>query len=406
MKKRVVITGTSVISPLGEDLQTILSALRAKKNAVIHMDEWAQNPKLKSHLCAPAQFTMPNYPRKTLRSMGRVALLGVTAADRAVQEAGLSENPILSNGQTGVAFGVSSGSHKAVGELLSVTMDGPNLMNATTYVRYMPQTVAVNISLFFSTKGRLITTDVACASSNLAIGSAYEFIAAGKQTVMLAGGGDELSLYSSAVFDTLFATSLKNDTPKLTPAPFDKDRDGLVTGEAAGIFVLEEYEFAKARGANIWGEVVGFGQTTDGYHITQPSREMMSEAMRMSIADAEIHKEQIGYINAHGTATKAGDIEESFATNAVFGKNIPISTQKSYVGHTLAGCGVLESYFSLHMMRENWFAPNLNLNNIDPNVAELQYITGNGLNLETEYVMCNNFAFGGVNTSLIIKRFN
>ena len=174
MKKRVVITGTGIISPIGEDWPTVYAALKAKQNAVKVMDEWVANPKIRSKLAAPAIFTEPAFPRKTMRGMGRVALLAVTAAHRAVSQAGLLNDPVLSGGRSGVACGVSSGSYKAIKELISIMQpDGSNLLDATTYVRYMPQSAAVNISLFFSLKGRLVTTDVACAAGSLAIGSAY-----------------------------------------------------------------------------------------------------------------------------------------------------------------------------------------------------------------------------------------
>lgn len=407
MKKRVVVTGTGIISPIGEDWATVYAALKAKQNAVRVMDEWVANPKIRSKLAAPAIFTDPGFPRKTTRGMGRVALLAVTAAHRAVSQAGLLGNPVLSGGDSGVACGVSSGSYKAIKELISLTQpDAPNLLDATTYVRYMPQSAAVNISLFFSLKGRLVTTDVACAAGSLAIGSAYELIAAGKQTVMLAAGSDELSPFNTAIFDTLFATSLKNDTPKATPAPFDKNRDGLVIGEGAGCLVLEEYEHAKARGVEILAELVGFSQNCDGRHITQPNRIMMEAVMRSAVEDAGIRPEQIGYVDAHGTATDVGDVEETNAVYSLFKRPVPISSQKSYTGHTLGACGVLESFFAINMMKEKWFAPNLNLTEVDDRLPDLQYITGDGLHLDTEYVMSNNFAFGGVNTSLIFKRYD
>ena len=222
---------------------------------------------------------------------------------------------------------------------------------------------------------------------------------------MLAAGSDELSPFNTAIFDTLFATSLKNDTPKATPAPFDKHRDGLVIGEGAGCFVLEEYEHAKARGATILAELVGFAQNCDGRHITQPNRIMMEAVMRSALEDAGIKPEQIGYVDAHGTATDVGDVEETNAVYSLFKRPVPISSQKSYTGHTLGACGVLEAFFAINMMKEKWFAPNLNLTEVDDRLPNLHYITGDGLHLDTEYVMSNNFAFGGVNTSLIFKRY-
>jgi 3-oxoacyl-[acyl-carrier-protein] synthase II len=278
-------------------------------------------------------------------------------------------------------------------------------MNATTYVRAMPQTCAANLGVFYGLTGRLITTNVACASGSMAIGNAYEAIQNGLQDIMLAGGAEELSPADVAIFDTLFAASTKNDTPELTPRAYDKNRDGLVIGEGAGTLILEEYEHAVKRGAAIHAEIVGFGTNTDGTHITQPNRVTMGRAMKLALADADLSPGSIGYVNTHGTATGAGDIAESWATHDVLGCSVPASTLKSYIGHTLGACGAIEAWVSINMMNEGWFLPNLNLMEVDPECAPLDYITGNGRELKTDYVMSNNLAFGGVNTSLIFRRF-
>ncbi|HET7675366.1 MAG TPA: beta-ketoacyl synthase N-terminal-like domain-containing protein, partial [Gammaproteobacteria bacterium] len=223
--------------------------------------------------------------------------------------------------------------------------------------------------------------------------------------VMIAGGAEELSMGPSAVFDTLFATSTRNDAPETTPRPFDRDRDGLVVGEGAATLVLEELEHARARGAPIYAEVVGFGTNADGAHVTQPQAETMAAVMQLALDDAGLEPGAIGYVSAHGTATDRGDVAESIATREVFGGAMPISSLKSYFGHTLGACGSLEAWLSIEMMRNNWFAPTINLDNIDPACAELDYITGTGRELDIEYLMSNNFAFGGINTSLIFKRW-
>ena len=268
----------------------------------------------------------------------------------------------------------------------------------------MPQTTAVNISLYLKTKGRLIPSSTACTSGSMSIGYAYETIKNGYQTVMIAGGAEEIHPTQVGIFDTLYATSSKNSTPELTPSPFDKDRDGLVIGEGAGTLILEDYEHAKARGAKIYAEVAGFATNTDGTHITNPNKDMMAEVMRQSLANAGVKKEDIGYINAHGTGTVNGDIAESLATENVLGSNIPISSIKSYTGHTLGACGAIEAILTIEMMNKNWFAPTLNLKNIDENCGNLDYIRDCGREIECEYIMTNNFAFGGINTSLILKR--
>jgi len=196
---------------------------------------------------------------------------------------------------------------------------------------------------------------------------------------------------------------LKNDAPAETPAAFDANRDGLVIGEGSGTLILEEYEHAKKRGAEILAEVVGFGTTTDGCHITQPSPKTMAIALKNALADAQISSEEIGYVDAHGTATAHGDVAESAATFEVFGNSVPVSSQKSYIGHTLGACGGIEAIASILMQREGWFAPNLNLKNVDPVCAPLDYIHSEGRERHAKYVMSNNFAFGGINTSLIFR---
>jgi len=221
---------------------------------------------------------------------------------------------------------------------------------------------------------------------------------------MLAGGAEEISAPGAAVFDTLFATSCRNDTPELTPRPFDRDRDGLVVGEGAATLVLEEYEQARARGARIYAEIVGFSSNSDGAHITQPESATMAVVMQKTLADAGLPASAIGYVSAHGTATDRGDVTESHATEAVLGNAMPISSMKSYLGHSLGACGAIEAWWAIEMMRRKWFAPTINLVTPDPACGALDYVLGEGRAIDTEYVMSNNFAFGGINTSLIFKR--
>ncbi len=278
-------------------------------------------------------------------------------------------------------------------------------INATTYVRMMSHTAPVNIGVYLGLTGRIITTSSACTSGSQGIGYAYEAIKFGQQDVMLAGGGEELCPSQVAIFDTLFATSLQNQTPELTPRPFDRDRDGLVIGEGAGVLVLEEYQHAKSRGAKIYAEIVGFASNSDGKHITQPNADTMQQVMVHALEDAGLKPQDIGYINAHGTATEHGDIAESTATANVFG-TVPISSLKSYMGHTLGACGALEAIFSIQMMREKWFSPTRNLENVDPRCGDLDYIQGGIRELDTDCIMSNNFAFGGINTSLIFKKLH
>ena len=279
-------------------------------------------------------------------------------------------------------------------------------INANTYIKMMSHTAPVNMGVFFGTTGRIITTSSACTSGSQGLGYAFETIQSGKQLAMLAGGAEELDATQAAVFDTLFATSTKNATPELTPRPFDVHRDGLVLGEGACTFVLEELEHAKARGARIVAEIIGFASNSDGTHVTHPNPATMAQAMRMALDDAALAPDAIGYVNAHGTATDQGDVAESNATHAVFGGAVPVSTLKGYMGHTLGACGALEAWMTLEMMREGWFAKNANLSDPDPRCGAVDFIMGEARQLQTDVVMSNNFAFGGINTSLIFKRWN
>ena len=405
--RRVVVTGGSCISSLGFDAETAIESLKGLKNRVVRMDAWDIYKQMNTRLAAPILAPLPPYPRKKIRGAGRVAVMGLASADKAIEVAGLTnETALMKSGRMGVAFGSSMGSIDPLLEFFSMlkTYDCSKI-TATTYIRAMPQTCAVNISVVLGLTGRLVTTNTACTSGSLAIGQAYELIKYGKQDVMIAGGADELDPTESAVFDTLFATSTKNDHPELSPAAYDKDRDGLVIGEGAGALVLEEYEHAKARGAKIYAELVGFGSNTDGEHITQPKKETMQHALELAIEDSGISADAIGYVNGHGTATHHGDIAESWATyNALKQRAVPLSSLKSYVGHTLGACGGIEAWLAINMMNRGWFSPNLNLRNVDPECAPLDYITGSGREMDVEYIMSNNFAFGGINTSLIFKR--
>jgi 3-oxoacyl-[acyl-carrier-protein] synthase II len=397
------------ISALGQDWPQIKASLLAKHNCVIRMDEWDRYPDLNTRLAAPVRdFTVPShYSRKKIRSMGRVSLMATRASELALEDAGLLNDPLLSSGQVGVAYGSSTGSTDPImgfGDMLKTgEMSG---LTATSYIKMMAHTTAVNIGVFFGLQGRIHTTSSACTSASQGIGYAYEAIKYGMQTVMLAGGGEELCPTEAVVFDTLFATSTKNDTPEQTPRPFDSQRDGLVIGEGACTLILEELEHAQARGAKIFAELVGFGTNSDGQHVTQPNAHTMEVAIRLALKDAKLSPQDIGFISAHGTATDRGDIAETTATYAVFGANTPISSLKSYTGHTLGACGSLEAWTSIQMMNEGWFAPTLNLDEVDPECGELDYIKDDIRQLDTQYIMSNNFAFGGINTSLIFKRWN
>jgi 3-oxoacyl-[acyl-carrier-protein] synthase II len=405
--RRVVVTGIGGVTALGEDWPTIRAALRDGRTAVRYMDEWSRFPGINTRLACPiTNFTgADGYPRKKVRTMGAVSRMATYATERALTAAGLIDDPVLRSGRTGIAYGSSFGSpqpYVAFAELM--TTGTSRKLNATSYIQMMSHTAAVNVGLFFGVTGRTIPTSSACTSGSQAIGYAYETICWGKADVMLAGGADELDNTQAAVFDTLYATSVRNDAPHRTPRPYDKDRDGLVIGEGATTLVLEEYQHALARGAPIRAEIVGFGTNTDGSHATQPQAETMAIALRLALDDAGLPSEAIGYVNGHGTATEWGDIAETVATAAVLGARVPIHSLKSYFGHTLGACGAMEAWLGIEMMREGWLAPTANLATIDVRCAELDYVMGQPRRLEFEYFMSNNFAFGGINTSLVFRR--
>ncbi|EJG0101908.1 beta-ketoacyl-ACP synthase [Vibrio parahaemolyticus] len=406
MNRRVVVTGMSGVTAFGNDWQSVEPKLRDCQNATQYMPSYEQYDGLNTKLAAPIlDFDLPkHYKRKQVRGMGRVSKLATVATENALSQAGLIGNDVLTNGQTGIAYGSSTGSTDAIGAFgVMLNEKTTKAITATTYVQMMPHTTAVNVGLFFGLKGRVIPTSSACTSGSQAIGYAYEAIKHGYQTVMVAGGAEELCPTESAVFDTLFATSLKNEDPKSTPRPYDSDRDGLVIGEGAGTLVLEEYEHAVARGAKIYAEIIGFASNCDAAHVTQPQMETMQICMEMAMQNAGITAEKIDYVSAHGTATDRGDIAESNATANALGK-VPISSLKSYFGHTLGACGAIEAWLGLEMMHTGWFNPTLNLENLDEQCGDLDYIAGQGRELDVKYLMSNNFAFGGINTSIIFKK--
>ncbi|EPW4409701.1 beta-ketoacyl-ACP synthase [Vibrio parahaemolyticus] len=406
MNRRVVVTGMSGVTAFGNDWQSVEPKLRDCQNATQYMPSYEQYDGLNTKLAAPIlDFELPkHYKRKQVRGMGRVSKLATVATENALSQAGLIGNDVLTNGQTGIAYGSSTGSTDAIGAFgVMLNEKTTKAITATTYVQMMPHTTAVNVGLFFGLKGRVIPTSSACTSGSQAIGYAYEAIKHGYQTVMVAGGAEELCPTESAVFDTLFATSLKNEDPKSTPRPYDSDRDGLVIGEGAGTLVLEEYEHAVARGAKIYAEIIGFASNCDAAHVTQPQMETMQICMEMALQNAGIPAKKIDYVSAHGTATDRGDIAESNATANALGK-VPISSLKSYFGHTLGACGAIEAWLGLEMMHTGWFNPTLNLENLDEQCGDLDYIAGQGRELDVKYLMSNNFAFGGINTSIIFKK--
>ena len=405
--RRVVVTGMAAISPIGKDWKTISKNLKSSNTGIKFMEEWGCYNEMITRLGAPVNdFERPeHFSRKQIRSMGRVALMATAATEIALEDSQLLNNPIIKDGRMGVGYGSSTGSTEAVKDFGNMLLNKSSVhLNANTYLKMMSHTAAVNIGVFFGLKGRVIPTSSACTSGSQGIGFSYEAIKYGHQDLMVAGGAEELCPTEAAVFDTLFATSTRNHEPNLTPRPFDRDRDGLVIGEGAATLILEERDHALKRGASIYAEIIGYGCNSDGTHVTRPQADTMYRAMELSLLQSGLEPQSIGYVSAHGTATDQGDVAESHATNRLLGSNIPISSLKSFTGHTLGACGALEAVVAINMMNEGWFHGTANLENVDPNCAELDYIEPKGRKIETNCIMSNNFAFGGINTSLIFTK--
>ena len=406
--RRVVITGIGIASPLGNDLPTAVAALRQGRHGIVQMPEWAEIQGLSTRLAGVAKdVPFDGYPRKKTRSMGRVALLATYATERALADAGIGPD-LRSLPDIGLAYGSTHGSSSAQEEFCRTlfTRNGMRGIPSTSYLKIMSNTCVVNLANFFGIQGRVISTCSACTSSSNAIGYGFEAIRAGQLDVMVCGGAEEMHFTHAVVFDILYATSRHfNDRPGESSRPFDEARDGLVVAEGAATLILEEAERAKRRGAHIHGEVIGFGTSCDGQHVTQPSADGMAKAMKNALADAQVAPDQVDYINAHATATDIGDIAESQATLQVFGERVPISSTKGHTGHTLGACGGLESAFCLAMMNGGFLVPTKNLDKPDPRCAPLRYLRNETVDAKNmNIVMNNNFAFGGSNATMILTR--
>lgn len=407
MTQRVVVTGAAGLCPLGRDWDAIREGLQQRRSGVVHLEEWAAVRGLKTRLGAPVpDFSRPkHYSRKQVRGMGRVSLMSVRAAEHALAQAGLTDDPVLSSGRCGVSFGSTSGSPPAFETYAEKIAVNQSLQGITSseYLRLMSHTTAANLAYFYAVRGRVIPTNSACTSGSQGIGLAYDAIRHGLQDVMIAGGAEELHVICTAVFDILYATSTRHDRPQEQPRPFDRDRDGLVVGEGAAVLILESYDHARARGAEILAEVVGFATNCDGTHVVNPEPATMQAVMAGALRDAALNPEDIDYVSMHGTATEIGDIAESTATAALFGEGVPVSSLKGYMGHTLGACGALEAVAAVYHLKEGWLAGNLNLATVDPRCGALNYLVETQ-DFNGRFAMSNNFAFGGVNTSLIFAR--
>lgn len=404
---RVVVTGMGLCSPIGNDLETVAQALQAGRGGIQPVPEWPERFRMNTGVAGlVGGVERSDYPRRKVRTMGRVALLGAFASERAVADAGL-DRAQLGDGRAGLAYGSTHGSSAETESYCREVFANDRLdgIAGSHYLKFMSHTCAANLAEFFGIRGRVQPTCSACTSASQAIGTGYEYVRNGHADIMLVGGAEEVHFIPAGVFDVMFAASSRyNATPEATPRPFDAGRDGVVIGEGAGTLVLERLDHARARGARIYAEVLGYATNCDGIHLTNPSWEGMATCMQLGLESARIEAGDVDYVNAHGTATELGDIAESKATAAVFGGRTPVSTQKSYTGHTLGACGALESVFSLLMMARRFIAPNRNLDQLDPRCAKLDYVRGEARTARLDVIVNNNFAFGGINTSLVFRR--
>ncbi|MBV1862741.1 MAG: beta-ketoacyl-ACP synthase [Nannocystaceae bacterium] len=406
---RVVITGLGLACPLGNSFADVTTGLRDGRSAVQKVPEWGRIERLGSLVAGRVEGIefKGRWPRKKSRTFGRVAALATFATEAAVEDSGL-ESDVLTQEDVGIAYGSTHGSSTAQEDFCRRIFANDSLATvaSSAYLKFMSHTCAANLALFFGIRGRVLSTSAACVSGSQAIGTGYEAIRSGAASVMLCGGAEELHFVHAGVFDVLYAASSHhNDNPSATPRPFDRDRDGLAVAEGAGTVVLESLERAQARGAKIHAELLGYGTTCDGTHLTNPSPDGMARAMSMALRNSGVAAGELDYINAHATATKAGDIAESIATLEAIGDKVPISSTKGQTGHTLGGCGAIETIFCISMMQGGYLATNRNLDNVDPECRALNYLVGDVSSATVDTVMNNNFAFGGINTSLVLRKF-
>ncbi|MBN2040528.1 MAG: beta-ketoacyl-ACP synthase [Spirochaetes bacterium] len=406
-ERRVAVTGIGFRSPLGNNLTELKDSLFNNRSGIRIIPEWENMENLDTRvagICANINEML--IERKYRRSMGRISILAALSCMDAIADSGI-ENALIESQECGVSFGSTAGSSDAMQNFIEqiITQQSLKGLQSSTYLKFMSHTCASNIAMMFRVKGPVIASCTACTSGSQGIGFGYEAIQRGNANIMLTGGAEEMHIMDAAIFDIMHATSTKyNDQPDLTPRPFDSKRDGLVVGEGGGCLILEEFKHAKKRGAKIYAEVIGYGNTCDGSHLTNPNPDGMLAAMKQSLKDAELSPDDIGHLNAHATATEAGDIAESKATYTLFKDKVPVTAFKGYMGHTLGACGALESIITINMMNDGYIASTRNLTEPDPECAPINHVTGEVRDSGFSIGMNNNFAFGGINTSLIFKK--
>lgn len=402
--KRVVITGMGVVCPLGYGVQTMMDGLCAGRTAVRTMGEWGRYEGLRTELGAPLEMQNErDIPRRARRTMSPMSIYGAQASDQALRDAGLSHDNIAGNARAGCVMGHTTGSPITITETYEMLAETGNfaMLGASEFFQTLSHTVAMNVANYTGLSGSVLATSAACASGLQAIGAGMDLIRLGRQDMMLCGGSEELHETVVGSFDLLYATSVEyNDAPESSPRPFDRDRDGLVCGEGAGVVLLEAYEHAVERDAHIYAELIGYHTCGSGKHVSQSDRDSMILCMREALEQAKVESADIDYVNAHATGTEQGDAEEARAIREVCGDRVPVSSLKGYQGHTLGASGPIELIASLEMMRRGEIIPTRNLENVDPECAGLDHVKKRRPG-KLGLIMKNSFAFGGINAALL-----
>jgi 3-oxoacyl-[acyl-carrier-protein] synthase II len=403
---RVVVTGIGLRSPLGHTLAALREGLLSGKSGIRRMPGWEQLDGLRTRVGAPCDgIDINEIPRKFARTMGRVGLLAALSVRDAVADAGLSRD-VVASPDCGVAYGSTVGSTAAQEEFLRPILNDRSIRGllASSYLQFMSHTCAANIALMFGCKGPIIASCTACTSGSQGVGIAYEQVRFGRAPICLGGGAEELHILHAGIFDIMRATSAGYaDTPERTPRPFDRKRDGLVVGEGAACLVMEEYEHAKRRGARVYAEIIGYGQGCNGTHPTNSDPDGICIAINAALRDAELAPADVEHINAHATGTDVGDAAEAEAIHRIFGAKVPVSALKGYLSHTLGASGAIESVATLAMMQDGFMAVSKNLDEPDPALPPIDYVRGDARQGPVRIAMNNNFAFGGINTSLVFR---
>lgn len=406
MLKRVVITGVGAVTPLGNDVPSMLDGIEKGKSAVRYMDGWEVYKGLRSLVGAPAALKNEKaIPRKNRRSMGRMSIFAAQAARQAVEDAGL-EKELLTSGRVGCVAGSTTGSAESLTQAFEMMIPEKDLsrLPSTKFFQCVSHTAAMNIAQYLGLTGCVMATSSACASALQSLGAGYDLIRLGKQDAILCGGAEDLHPTVTGAFDVLFATSANyNHSPQNTPRPFDKDRDGLVCGEGSGILVLEEYAHAVQRCAKIYAEIIGYYTCGSGVHISQSEGGSIVSCLKGGLADAGISPNEVDYINAHATGTLQGDKEEAAAIRDVFGDDVPVSSLKGYMGHTLGASGAIELIASLAMMEKGLIYPSRNLETVAEDCQGICHVT-EPLAKEIQIIVKNCFAFGGINATLVCRK--